>query len=195
MKKILLVVFLLFVFGCTSTNSNVNASANATLKQTNAVDGSVAMTKNIVEKGDVVAVDYVGTTSGGAVFDTSLKDVAQKAGLELRPSYAPLSFTVGAGQMIAGFDSGVIGMNEGEEKTIFIRAKDAYGEKSPDNIIQVPANIIDGTPAIGQMLQANNGAVGTVTAVANDTIIVDFNHPLAGKDLTFKVTVRSITKK
>ncbi|MFH2106924.1 MAG: peptidylprolyl isomerase [Candidatus Micrarchaeota archaeon] len=194
MKKLLLVVFLLFVFGCTSMTPD--ASTNASAKtQANAADGSVAMTKNIVEKGDMVSVDYVGTLSDGTVFDTSLRDVAQNAGLELRPSYQPLSFSVGAGQMIPGFDNGVVGMKEGEEKTIFINAKDAYGESTPDNIVQVPVDAIDGTPTVGQILQANNGAMGVVTSVTSDRITVDFNHPLAGKDLTFKVTVRSIKKK
>ncbi|MFH1056909.1 MAG: FKBP-type peptidyl-prolyl cis-trans isomerase, partial [Candidatus Micrarchaeota archaeon] len=63
-----------------------------------------------VERGDLVAVDYLGTLDDGTVFDTSIKVEAEKAGLPLRTSYEPLEFTVGAGQMIKGFDDAGVGL-------------------------------------------------------------------------------------
>lgn len=147
-----------------------------------------------VEKGDSIAVDYLGYTDDGKVFDTSIKAEAQKAGLPSRPSYEPLEFTAGAGQMIKGFDDAVIGMKEGEEKTINIPAAQAYGERNNNMIVEIPRNQIPGDVRVGAQLQASNGAVATVVKVTNDTITIDGNHPLAGKALNFKITVRKITK-
>ena len=83
------------------------------------------------QKGDTVAVDYVGTLDDGTVFDTSIREEAIKAGLPLRSSYSPLEFTAGAGQMIAGFDAAVIGMKVGEEKNVHLTPSEAYGNQGP----------------------------------------------------------------
>ena len=84
--------------GCTDTNTSGTADST------------------VVKQGDYVSVDYIGELEDGTVFDTSLEDVAVEAGIyNPNREYKPLEFTVGAGQMIAGFDSGVIGMAVGEE--------------------------------------------------------------------------------
>jgi peptidylprolyl isomerase len=155
--------------------------------------GSVSLLK--AQKGDLVAVDYLGTLDDGKAFDTSIKAEAQKAGLPLRPEYAPLEFTVGAGQMIKGFDDGVVGMQENETKTIHISAAEAYGERREDQIVEVPKSRLTGLdPKVGVQLQTSTGAVGTITRVGTDNVTVDFNHPLAGKALNFKITLRRITR-
>ncbi len=147
------------------------------------------------EKGDAVAVDYLGTLDDGTVFDTSIQSEAQKAGLPLRPSYEPLEFTVGAGQMIAGFDDAVLGMKEGDEKTVKLPPSQAYGEKRKDLIIDVPASQFGNTTVqVGTKLQATNGMVATVVNVSNDTVTIDANHELAGQTLTFKIIMRKITR-
>lgn len=145
-------------------------------------------------KGDTVAVDYVGTLDDGTVFDTSLKAEAQKAGLPLRPSYEPLEFTVGAGQMIKGFDAGVVGMKVGDEKTIHLQPSEAYGEKSAEIIVAIPKANIGGNVSIGDRLSSSQGLSGIVTKVTNDTITADFNHELAGKALNFRIIMRKVTK-
>lgn len=148
------------------------------------------------EKGDVVSVDYVGSLDDGTVFDTSLKLEAQKAGLEPRPSYEPLEFTVGAGQMIKGFDQGVVGMKKGETKTVRIEPEDAYGGVRQDLIVSLNASQFgDRVPKKGDKLQASNGMVATVANVTNATVTIDANHPLAGKALNFKIIMREIQKK
>src|SRR3989344_9561592 len=78
-----------------------------------------------VKKGDNISVDYWGTLDNGTQFDTS-------------EGRAPLEFEAGAGQMIAGFDSAVIGMKVGEEKTVKIAPEDAYGPYDPNAVIEVP---------------------------------------------------------
>ncbi|HRI35540.1 MAG TPA: FKBP-type peptidyl-prolyl cis-trans isomerase [bacterium] len=85
--------------------------------------------ENVVDAGDEITVDYVGTLDDGTVFDTSIQERAQQAGVyQTARAYEPLRFTVGQGQMIAGFDRAVVGMELGETKTFTIPAKDAYGE-------------------------------------------------------------------
>ena len=138
----------------------------------------------VVEKGDHIFVDYTGTLGDGTVFDSS-------EGKE------PLEFDAGAGQMIKGFDDAVIGMKKGATKSVTIAAKDAYGERSEDNIIgvsltQIKAAGID--PKVGDVLYMSGQPV-KITAINGNIVSVDANHPLAGKDLTFKIKVVDIRKK
>lgn len=147
------------------------------------------------QKGDAVAVDYVGTLDDGTVFDTSLKNEAEKAGLPLRTAYAPLEFVVGAGQMISGFDAAVVGMAEGEEKTVRLQPSEAYGEARSDLIVWIPrANVPDGV-AVGSKLASSQGMQGTVIEMNSSSVKIDFNHALAGKALNFRIIAREITRK
>ena len=148
--------------------------------------------------GSVVKVDYLGTT-GGKVFDTSIKDEAERAGIynDAR-DYAPLEFKVGAGQMIKGFDNAVMGMAVGEEKTVTIPPEEAYGSYNPELVKEIPIAALkakDDMPEAGRRIQlmTNKGPlVGTVKDVKADTIVLDFNPELAGKALTFKIILRNI---
>ncbi|MFA6907800.1 MAG: peptidylprolyl isomerase [Candidatus Micrarchaeia archaeon] len=146
--------------------------------------------------GDTVSVNYIGKLTSGKLFDTSIKEEAQKAGFPLRPSYSPLTFKVGAGQMIAGFDAGVVGMKIGEEKTVTLLPAQAYGEKNPDAIISVPLDKIGNSSsiAVGSVLYAQSGATGKVVEIANGTAKIDFNHELAGETLVFTIRMVNITK-
>lgn len=138
----------------------------------------------VVEKGDFVSVDYWGTLEDGTQFDTS-------------EGRGALEFTVGAGQMIKGFDDGVLGMKLNETKTIKMSAKDAYGEADPKLVQTVSIEDLRESgiePEEGMTLYAQGQPV-KVTKVTNTTATLDFNHPLAGKDLTFKVKMLKITKK
>ncbi|MDN7023420.1 peptidylprolyl isomerase [Methanoculleus sp. FWC-SCC1] len=135
------------------------------------------------EAGDLVQVHYTGTLADGTVFDTS-------EGRE------PLQFTVGAGEMIAGFDQAVPGMAVGESKTVTIPADQAYGAYRDDLLIDFDREQVNGTVEVGQKVtittssgQAMNVPVVNVT---DSTITVDANHPLAGKDLTFTIELVEI---
>ena len=139
--------------------------------------GGVAM---IVENGDHVSVHYAGMLDNGTVFDSS-------EGRE------PLEFDVGSGQVIAGFDEAVIGMKAGQEKTVRIEPSDAYGERSDENIIEVPIeNVPEGTKQ-GSTLFAQGQPV-VVIAINETVATIDANHPLAGKTLTFKITLVTVDK-
>ena len=144
-------------------------------------DQDAAQAKN----GDIVEVHYTGTLENGTVFDTS-------------EGRDPLKFTLGAGQMIPGFEQAVLGMKIGELKNVTIPADDAYGPYDEDLLIVINREDLspDLDPYVGQQLQGplpgGGTGVGTVTNVTDTTIIVDFNHFLAGEDLTFEIELMSI---
>lgn len=138
-----------------------------------------------VKKGDVVKVHYTGKLSNGEQFDSS-------AGRE------PLEFTVGAGMMIAGFDKGVEGMLIGEKKVITIKPEEGYGEWREENVISFPsANVpADMKLEVGMALSLRDDRGMPVNVVVKeilpDTIMLDANHFLAGKDLIFDVELVEI---
>lgn len=148
-----------------------------------------------VEKGHQIVVHYVGRLDEEIVFDTSVEDVAKACGKHTpgRNYNEGLAFTVGAGQMIAWFDKGVEGMKIGQTKTVTIPAKEAYGEWSKDNIIEVERTQL---PAWeyqkGMKLMSAMGQPFTVYEIKEKTVVLDANHELAGKDLIFDITLVEI---
>jgi peptidylprolyl isomerase len=135
------------------------------------------------KKGDNVQVHYTGKLADGTVFDSSVgKD--------------PIQFTVGAGQMIPGFDKAVEGMKAGEKKTITIPSAEAYGPRHEDLVIEVSLDQLPKDIAVGRQLQSAqpDGAViyATVTKISDTNVTLDTNHPLAGKDLTFEIELVKI---
>lgn len=142
----------------------------------------------VVKKGDTVVVEYEGKLETGEVFDSS------KHGDHSHP----ITFTIGEHQVIPGFEKGVEGMKEKEEKTIKLEPEDAYGERQEQLKQTIPKSAIkmDKEPEAGMILnvQAPNGQNVQVPIVATDkeTITIDMNHPLAGKKLIFEVKVLEI---
>jgi peptidylprolyl isomerase len=141
-----------------------------------------------VKNGDTVKVHYHGKLEDGSTFDSS-------AGRE------PLEFEVGSGSVIPGFDEGVKGMSVGEKKTINIPADEAYGAVEEDRIFEFPADRFppDLKPEPGMALNMSNGQGEYIPVVIrdikDDVVVLDANHPLAGKDLTFDIEVMEIKSK
>lgn len=187
-----LISLFIFTAGCVTQSQQPNQGTlgNSTLTTFNSTGGAVLK----AEKGDAVAVDYVGTFDDGKVFDTSIQAEAVKAKLPSRPSYAPLEFTIGTGQMIKGFDNAVYGMKEGDVKNVHLNASEAYGPRDDNLVITANRSQLQGDPKAGDKVSASNGAVGTIVNITNTTITVDFNSEMAGKDLNFKIIMRKITK-
>ena len=135
--------------------------------------------------GDTVRVHYRGTLDDGTEFDSS-------AGRD------PLEFTLGSGQVIPGFDTAITGMSPGDTKTVTIPPAEAYGEANPAMMHEVPRAEIPANIAldIGSMLSASDGQGNqmqlTVVATTEETVTLDANHALAGKALTFELTLDSI---
>ncbi len=184
-----LCIGLILIYGCTG---QVPAEPSTPMPNKT---GDAMMENKVIKTGDTVTLDYIGTLDNGTVFDTSIESAAKEAGLPQRPSYEPFTFTVGSGQVIEGFDKGVIGMKAGEEKTIRIESDEAYGPRIDDYILSVPiANITGGENlTVGGIIYANGGAQqGVITNITDGNATVDFNHPLAGKDINFRLIVRKI---
>ena len=137
------------------------------------------------KSGDTVKIHYTGTLADGTQFDSS-------AGRD------PLEFALGSGQVIPGFDRAVDGMAVGESKSITIAAEDAYGERHDQLVQDVPKSALpdDMQPEVGMQLQSESpdGQVIqlVITAVSDETITVDGNHPLAGHELKFDIELVAI---
>jgi peptidylprolyl isomerase len=135
--------------------------------------------------GDTVTVHYTGKLADGTIFDSS-------------NGGDPLEFTLGEGELIAGFENAVVGMNAGETKTAEISVEQAYGLYNPDMVIEVdreqmPAEL---EPEVGQQLQLQQptGEVipVVITKVEESVVTLDANHPLAGEDLVFDIELVAI---
>ena len=138
-----------------------------------------------VQSGSTVTVHYKGTLKSGEIFDSS-------------EGRQPLEFTVGSGQVINGFDKSVRDMNVGETKTVNIPVDEAYGQRTNEALVSIPRTEFpdDIQPEVGQELQMSDdqGHVFPVIVaeVADDHVVLDANHPLAGEDLTFEITLVSV---
>lgn len=135
--------------------------------------------------GDTVRVHYTGSLEDGTVFDSSV-------GSE------PMEFTIGQNMMIPGFENAVIGMDEGDSRTVSIPPDEAYGDHNKDLVAVVERSEIPSSinPKTGMMLQATSdeGIVTpvTITEVTEDAVTLDANHPLAGKRLIFEIRLLEI---
>lgn len=138
-----------------------------------------------VKNGDTVRVHYHGKLTDGTTFDSS-------------EGRDPLEFQVGSGQVIKGFDDALVNMQIGEKKTVNIPVDQAYGQRNDDMMMEYPKSEFpdDMKPEAGMELHMsdNQGHVFpvVVTEVQEDVVVLDANHPLAGKDLTFEIELVSI---
>ena len=137
------------------------------------------------KSGDTVKIHYAGTLDDGTQFDSSV-------------GRDPMQFTLGSGEVIPGFDKAVEGMAVGETRTVNIPAEEAYGPHREQMVQEVPRTALpdDFDPEEGMALQAKgrDGQVirVTITAVSDDSVTVDANHPLAGKALNFEIELVDI---
>ncbi len=136
-----------------------------------------------VQDGDLVEVHYVGTLDGGSEFDSSRS-----------ADRGPLSFTVGTGQVIVGFDDAVRGGKVGDVRTVHIEPADAYGEWSEDNVVEFPLDPEQGDIKAGDEVMLTSGQPAVVLEVTDQIVRLDANHSLAGKALTFEIEILAVTR-
>ena len=140
----------------------------------------------MTNEGKTVKVHYTGKLTDGTVFDSSRER-------------EPLEFTIGTGQLIPGFENATIDMKVGDVKTVTIPAEEAYGPHHAEMVIVVPrTRLPEGlNPAVGQQLQMQRNDGQTAIVVVSDTseesITLDANHPLAGKELTFEIELVEVS--
>lgn len=138
-----------------------------------------------VKENDTVKIHYTGKLQDGQVFDSSLER-------------NPIEFTIGGGQIIPGLEKGLIDMKVNDKKTIEIPQAEAYGDVQKELFQEVPKEQLpqEITPEVGMGLVAKNPDGSErqlrVAEVKDDSIVIDANHPLAGKDLIFDVEVVEI---
>jgi len=136
-------------------------------------------------EGTTVRVHYRGTLEDGSEFDSS-------QGRE------PLEFTIGEGQVIPGFESAVADLEVGESATVTLKSDEAYGPYHAEAVEVVPVTAFTDTPYEGAMVQllGPNGErlAATITKIEGDDVTLDFNHPLAGKDLTFEIQLVEVVE-
>ena len=141
---------------------------------------------NKVENGNTVNIHYTGTLEDGTQFDSS-----HKRG-------EPIKVKVGAGQLISGFDSALQGMAIGETKSISLSPDQAYGEINENAFQSVPKTsfpenfefksmgLVQGVNQLGQPFTAR------INSIKDESVVLDFNHPMAGKNLNFEIELLSI---
>ena len=136
----------------------------------------------MIQNGSTVQVHYTGKLTDGKTFDSSI-------------GRAPFQFQVGVGEVIPGFEDGLMGISVGDKITVQIPVQEAYGESRADLIVNVPKIQLPGEVEVGQALQATNeGQMFNVVVkeIHQEHVVIDGNHPLAGKDLIFDIEVLEI---
>lgn len=134
--------------------------------------------------GDNVSVDYTVSFLNGTVYESSV-------------GRDPLTFTLGKGRVIPGFDKAVTGLAVNESVNVTIPVEEAYGEHNPALVSYVDRSLLPNDTAVGQrFIQMNNNTyvMFTVAAMNETTVTMDANHPLVGKDLRFSITLLSLQK-
>jgi peptidylprolyl isomerase len=136
-----------------------------------------------VKNGDTVRVHYRGSLADGTVFDES-------EGRE------PLTFTVGLGQVIPGFERAVVGLEPGDSTSVTIDPEDAYGPHHAELRHKVTKDDFATEPYVGGEIHLiapdGDDMPGRIVAIDGDDVTLDFNHPLAGEQLTFEVTLMDV---
>ena len=134
----------------------------------------------MIEAGKLVSFHYTLSSAGEAVEDNR--------------SGEPLQYVHGGGQILPKLEEALLGLAVGDEKTVDLSAADGYGDVNPEALIEVPTEQIpEGARQVGAMLQSpeHNGPI-RVAEIKDDVIILDFNHPMAGKPLTFEITIVAV---
>lgn len=135
----------------------------------------------MIQSGSKVSIEYTLTLDDGSKVDSNVGG-------------EPLVYTQGEGQIIRGLETEMEGMTTGDEKQVRVEAKDGYGEVDPDALREIDtAQVPEDARQVGAMLMAQgHGAPIRVAELRGETIVLDFNHPLAGKDLNFAVKVLTV---
>jgi len=146
-----------------------------------------------VKEGDFIRLEYTGKVQEtGNVFDTTDENVAEEAGIKLdNKSYGAIPIIVGGGHVLKGLDEALIGMEEGEEKTVEITPEEGFGLRDPKLLQLIPMGEFKKQgmkPEVGMAI-TSDGETGIIRSVSGGRVRVDFNHELAGKNLKYNIRV------
>ena len=146
-----------------------------------------------VKEGDFIRLEYTGKVQEtGNVFDTTDENVAEEASIKLdSKSYGAIPIIVGGGHVLKGLDEALIGMEEGEEKTVEITPEEGFGLRDPKLLQLIPMGEFKKQgmkPEVGMAI-TSDGVTGIIRSVSGGRVRVDFNHELAGKNLVYNIRV------
>ncbi len=145
-----------------------------------------------MQKGDMVRINFVGRLESGDVFDLTYEEVAKKEGIySSRVKYGPIPVIIGAGFLIPGLDNALKEMTVGEKKNVIIEPADAFGNRDPKLIHVVPQKTFKDQkvePRQGMIVDFS-GMKGRIQSVTGGRVRVDFNNPLAGKKLNYRLEI------
>jgi FKBP-type peptidyl-prolyl cis-trans isomerase 2 len=161
------------------SGSDVDVPSTATPEATSEATANSGEGGRVAADGDQVQVHYTGSLDSGEVFDSS-------EGRE------PLPFTVGSGDVIAGFDDAVRGLAVGDSVTVRIEPGQAYGERREDLVFELPRSGAPDGLEIGDLVRLQNGAPAAVLEIGEESVRIDANHQLAGEALTFEIELVAV---
>jgi FKBP-type peptidyl-prolyl cis-trans isomerase 2 len=146
-----------------------------------------------IKEGDFITIDYVGKVKNtGKIFDLTREDVAKKEGLMSdNARFGPITIIVGAKHVIPGLDTHLLGLKVGDNKTFDIPCSDGFGNKDATLVKLIPRSEFKKqkvNPMPGMPVNLDN-KYGIVQSVSGGRIKVDFNHPLAGKELSYDIEI------
>lgn len=153
-----------------------------------------------LQEGDFVKIDFTGSISETQeVFDTTKKDVAQEHNIQTQKvDYEPITICIGQGHVLPGLDKALVGKKEQEEFEVKLAPEDAFGKKDAKSIKLMPKKVFD-----KQQIRVQPGAQvtiddmpATIKSISGNRVVVDFNHQLAGHELTYQIhTHKKVTDK
>lgn len=142
-----------------------------------------------MKKGDVVRIEYVGRLESGEIFDLTSEELAKKEKIfNHRTKYGSVPVVIGANFILPGLDKELEKMTVGEETEATIEPQDAFGKRRADMVKTIPLRSFREEPSPGTMVNVGD-KVGRVQTVSSGRALVDFNHPLAGKKLKYRVKI------
>ena len=150
-----------------------------------------------MKNGDFAEIEYIGKIKqSGDIFDLTDENVAKENGLfNPKMSYGPITIIVGAKQILMGLDDALLDLSQGDKKTITIEAKNAFGDRNAKLIRLTPMAHFkkqNMNPKQGQYITFEQGLRGKIISVAGGRVKIDFNHPLAGKEVEYDVKINKL---
>lgn len=145
-----------------------------------------------IQEGDIVRLNYTARVEG-EIFDTTVAADAEEAGIKSQKDYAPIVVRVGSNHVIPGLDEALVGKEIGQQYEVEVPAEKGFGPHDMKLVESVNTNQFREKPKFGMRIQSGDRE-GVVVNVVGKRAVVDFNHPLAGKDLAYTFTVEGMVE-
>ncbi len=144
-----------------------------------------------MQKGDFVKIDFIGKLESGDIFDLTDEKIAKENNI-YNPSikYKPVTVIIGAGFVVPGLEKALMDMTVGEKKEILVKPEEAFGSRNPELIKTVPEKAFEGKHVVPGMIVDFGNSRGRIQSISSGRVRVDFNHPLAGKNLKYQVDLK-----